>query len=176
MAYVLPGERHCWVNHQAFPTSRTLLSILYKRGLFSWKVRCFSPGQHTRHAGSSFSEAHEQLWPFSGNAAHLALQVISVADGLTETSGKQVIVPFAGVNEAQWQAVLETKLSLLVCCPCTLASGYWASCFLCPCHPRAFLFHGTAAEQWPDKLQKHLLTCGSCAWGNSQDLSLRGLQ
>lgn len=121
MAYVLPRERHCWINHQAFLTNGTLLSVLYKWRLFSWKERCFSSRHHTTHAGSSCLEACEQLRFSSGNAAQITLQVSSVADGTTETSCKQVTVPFRGDNGAQWQMLLETKLSctgLLPMHPC----------------------------------------------------------
>lgn len=134
IAYVLPGERHCWINHQAFLTNGTLLSILYKGRLFSWKERCFSFEQHTRHAGSSCSEACEQLRFFSGKAAHIALQASTVADGLTETLCKQVAVPFGGIMKPSGRHFWKLSCSVLGCSPCIPASGYWAFCFLCPCH------------------------------------------
>lgn len=118
-----------------------------------------------RHAGSSCSEACEQLRFFSGNAARIALQVSGVADGLTKTSRKQVTVPFGGITKPSGRYFWKLSCPVLVCSPCILASGYWAFCFLFPCHPRAFLFLGTAAEQYPDKLQKHLLTCGELCLG-----------
>lgn len=165
MAYVLPRERHCWINHQAFLTNETLLSILYKWRLFSWKERCFSSKHHTTHAGSSCLEACEQLRFFSGNAVQITLQVSSVADGTTETSCKQVTVPFGGTMKPSGKCFWKLSCPVLVFLICILASGCWAFWFLCPCHPRAFLFLGTAAEQYPDKLQMHLLTCAELRLG-----------
>lgn len=144
MAYVLPGERHCWINCQAFLTNGTLLSTLHKWRLFSWKERFLSSKQHTRHAGSSCSEVCEQLWFFSGTTAQIALQVSSVADGRAETLCKQVTVLFGGITKSSGKHVWKIGCTVLVCSPCSLATGCWAFCFLCPCHPKAFLFLGTA--------------------------------
>ena len=159
MAYVLPGQRHCWINHDIFLANGTLLNVLYKWRLFSSKERCFSSEQHKRHAGSSCSEACEQLRFVSGNTAQIALQVSSVADGLTETPCKEVTVPFGGIAKPSNRHIWKLNSPVLICSPCILVPGSWAFCFLWPCQPRAFLFPGTAAEQYPHKLQKHPLTC-----------------
>lgn len=128
--------------------------------------------------------AHQACWQqllgacaymdfFLGDAAQRAPQDSSMADGTAETSCKQVISPFEGIMKPSGRQFWKWSCSVLLCSPGILASGYWAFCFLCPCHTRAFLFLGTAAEQHPDKLQKLLLTSGELCLGSSHNLSLR---